>query len=255
MFRAGAADRKFLRRRATALAPSGGRLHALIAGFQSTAMMGFRKRMALRQLTMLEITAQAVGLAVVIAWAAISPSIWALVAGGLSSNVVSLSEASAQQAQSRQLSEWMGTTCPSFLVRSMDFRVDRIRVPRGPNRPSNPRQIVLARIPGCLQHRFHAGRCPSSTNDRPCFSGHLSELCNGPGRPREELRTKIRGRRISLLSGAAIGLACLVGSATWRSGSSTIRDGPRPGLDAPPPRRERLAAGCARLEPRPDLFS
>lgn len=62
-------------------------LAALISGFQSTSIMVLRKRMELGRLSVLELTSQAVGLTVVIAWAAVHPSIWALVIGGLSSTL------------------------------------------------------------------------------------------------------------------------------------------------------------------------
>ena len=62
----------------------------VIAGFNSTALVSLNRALDLGRLIRLEFIVQLVGLIVIIAWAAISPSIWALVAGNLSSGMVKL---------------------------------------------------------------------------------------------------------------------------------------------------------------------
>jgi O-antigen/teichoic acid export membrane protein len=56
---------------------------AVISGFSSTALFTELRRLSLARLTMLEIGAQAVGIAAMSAWAWFCPTIWALVAGSL----------------------------------------------------------------------------------------------------------------------------------------------------------------------------
>jgi O-antigen/teichoic acid export membrane protein len=56
---------------------------ALIQGFSSTAFATFNRRLMLGKVTLVEIGTQAFSVAVMIIWALISPSVWALVAGGI----------------------------------------------------------------------------------------------------------------------------------------------------------------------------
>lgn len=64
------------------LVPAAG-LTALISGFNSMSLIRFQRHLQLGKLAALELTSQFVSIAVMIAWAALSPSVWALVAGGL----------------------------------------------------------------------------------------------------------------------------------------------------------------------------
>lgn len=65
-------------------------LSALIAGFFSTSLFTLRRRISLGKITLLELGTQVLGLAVMIAWAYVSPTVWSLVAGGLVASVVKL---------------------------------------------------------------------------------------------------------------------------------------------------------------------
>lgn len=58
-------------------------LTALIAGFTSTGVFLLNRDMALGRLTGLEMVSQVVSIGVMIGWALMYPSVWALVAGGL----------------------------------------------------------------------------------------------------------------------------------------------------------------------------
>lgn len=58
-------------------------LGAAIAGFNSTSLFTLGRRIALGRLTLLEVSARAIGTATMIAWALLWPSVWALVGGGL----------------------------------------------------------------------------------------------------------------------------------------------------------------------------
>jgi len=63
-------------------------LTAAIQGFQSTAVFTSNRRLDLGRLTMLQLVGQAVSIAVMVTWAAIEPTVWALVAGGIASSIV-----------------------------------------------------------------------------------------------------------------------------------------------------------------------
>lgn len=58
-------------------------LTALIAGFDSTGIFTVTRRLKLKRLTFIEIGTQMVAIVVIIVWALVTPTIWAIVAGGL----------------------------------------------------------------------------------------------------------------------------------------------------------------------------
>ena len=61
----------------------------IIAGFQSTKLYEASRGLAIGRITKIDITAQLMGLLVMVIWALIDPSIWALVAGSVFSTCVS----------------------------------------------------------------------------------------------------------------------------------------------------------------------
>lgn len=65
-------------------------LSTLIGGFCSTSLSTLNRHLALRQIALFELSGQIVGLIVTLAWAWLSPSVLALVAGGLVSAVFQL---------------------------------------------------------------------------------------------------------------------------------------------------------------------
>jgi len=58
-------------------------LSAVFAGFNSTAMHTATRKLRLARLTILQVVSQITGIVAMIVWALISPTVWALVAGGL----------------------------------------------------------------------------------------------------------------------------------------------------------------------------
>lgn len=61
-------------------------LSAVANGFNSTKLATANRKLMMRELTLLELSAYVSGLVVMISWALISPSIWAIVAGNLTTN-------------------------------------------------------------------------------------------------------------------------------------------------------------------------
>ncbi len=62
----------------------------LVAGFNSTSLPRLQRHLAVARLTLLELAGQISAALVMIVWALIQPTVWALVAGGLTSSVVRL---------------------------------------------------------------------------------------------------------------------------------------------------------------------
>jgi O-antigen/teichoic acid export membrane protein len=63
---------------------------ALISGFNSTRIFSMYRHLELARVSAIEVGSQAVGLASILAWAAVDPSIWALVAGGVVGSITRL---------------------------------------------------------------------------------------------------------------------------------------------------------------------
>lgn len=60
----------------------------ILSGFASTKLFTLNRHLALGRLTLLELGSQVVGLATMVAWARLSPSVWALVAGSVAVTLV-----------------------------------------------------------------------------------------------------------------------------------------------------------------------
>jgi O-antigen/teichoic acid export membrane protein len=58
-------------------------LNALASGFNSTKVFSANRRLSLARISVLEVVSQAVGIAGMVIWALLSPTVWALVCGGL----------------------------------------------------------------------------------------------------------------------------------------------------------------------------
>lgn len=60
----------------------------IISGFNSTALFYLERHLLVKKQTLIEFTTQIVGLTVMVGWALVTPSVWALAAGGLASAVI-----------------------------------------------------------------------------------------------------------------------------------------------------------------------
>ncbi len=65
-------------------------LNTLIGGFNSTAIFSLNRKMSVKQVVIFEFGTQIVGTIVMIVWAYFNPTIWAILAGSLSSSLVEL---------------------------------------------------------------------------------------------------------------------------------------------------------------------
>lgn len=105
---------------------------SVISGFNSTALDVANKNLSLRTLTLIEVGTQVLSLAVIIIWAWIYPSIWALVVGNLFSTTVKMVLSHTLFAQARNkfhidrahLSQMMGFGTWIFLSTLLGFFVN-----------------------------------------------------------------------------------------------------------------------------------
>ncbi len=65
-------------------------MNTLIGGFNSTAIFSLNRKMSVKQVVTFEFGTQIVGTTVMIVWAFLNPSIWAILAGGFSSSLIEL---------------------------------------------------------------------------------------------------------------------------------------------------------------------
>lgn len=65
-------------------------LNTLIGGFKSTAIFSLNRKMSVKQVVIFEFGTQIISTTVMIVWALLNPSIWAILAGGLSGSLVEL---------------------------------------------------------------------------------------------------------------------------------------------------------------------
>jgi O-antigen/teichoic acid export membrane protein len=72
-------------------------LTAIITGFNSTGLLTLSRHMGVRRLFLIDISTQVIALVVTIAWAYLHPSVWALVAGNLTSNLYRLAVSHSQR--------------------------------------------------------------------------------------------------------------------------------------------------------------
>jgi O-antigen/teichoic acid export membrane protein len=88
---------------------------AAIRGFQTTAYVTGNRRLQLGRITLVELTTQAVGILVILAWASVHPSVWALAGGGAVSAVFSVCLGFAALPSHRHRLQW-DRSCASEIL-------------------------------------------------------------------------------------------------------------------------------------------
>jgi len=83
-----------------------GALSVVVLGFHSTSFYTLRRRLTLRPLVFAELGAQVVSVAVMLCWALLKPSVWALLSGLLTSALVTTAVSHALQVGYRNRFQW-----------------------------------------------------------------------------------------------------------------------------------------------------
>jgi O-antigen/teichoic acid export membrane protein len=81
-------------------------LSAVISGFNSTALATSNRDIKLKNITILEVSAQIISLSVMIIWVYISPTVWGLVAGGIANSLIKMSLTHIWIADRRNRFHW-----------------------------------------------------------------------------------------------------------------------------------------------------
>jgi O-antigen/teichoic acid export membrane protein len=64
--------------------------NAILSGFYSTSLATQNRKLALGRISLIELISQAISLVVMVGWVVVSPTVWGLVAGGITASVVKL---------------------------------------------------------------------------------------------------------------------------------------------------------------------
>lgn len=89
-------------------------LTAIIAGFNSTAIYTLNRQVALGRIALLDVISQTVGIVVMISWALLQPTVWALIAGALTGAAVKMVLSHAILANYRNHLHWDVATIKSL---------------------------------------------------------------------------------------------------------------------------------------------
>lgn len=186
--------------------------NSVLLGFNSTAIFTLNRHLAVRQLVLLELAGQLIGLTVTLSWAYLQPSVLAIVAGSIAGTLFQLVWSHSIKAALRHrfaldrhaageilsFGKWIFlSTIAAFLATQSDrltlgkfFTLDIVGV--------YGLALALAAIP----YSIVAG--VSNKVIFPSFA-KLIDL------PREDLRAKIQRSRIWVLLGGAVGMSVIVG--------------------------------------------
>lgn len=189
---------------------------SIISGFNSTAIFTLNRHMAIRQVVIFQLVGQVISISIMLIWAWISPTIWALVGGGLASALFSMAWSHWLIPGSKNRFAWDKEAAVDlysfgkwiFISTAITFlaeQTDRLILGK----------LVSFQLLGVYGVAFALSDIPrqvllavSNKVFFPAFS-KLADL------PREDFRAKILKNRKLLLLAMAIGLVFLVSFGDW----------------------------------------
>lgn len=186
-------------------------LGMLINSFNNTALYSLNRHMAIRQLAILELSGQIVSIVVMVCWALVSPTIWALVGGGLVSAVYQLcaSYYIAKGKPNRFMWE------PAAVRDLMSFGVWLFLSTAAAFFAERADQLILSKLLGFQMFgvyiiAFTLADLPRSVTSSVSSKVIMPALSKMTDQPRPDIRKKLNNQRRRILLGLAIGLAAMV---------------------------------------------
>lgn len=176
-------------------------LMAVVSGFNSPALFLANRKLELGRLTALDLATQGVSICVMVAWALIWPSVWALLAGGLVGGAAKMLGTHAWLVGPRCRLRWDRDAAKAlvrfgrwiFLSTMFGFIVNSVdRVVLGKFMTSS--QLGLYAIAFVLAQTVNS--VAGSVNERVLFPAYASVHRRHP----ERLRSRIRSSRVYVLS-------------------------------------------------------
>jgi O-antigen/teichoic acid export membrane protein len=186
-------------------------LNSFVQGFNSTGMFLLNREMMVKQLTIFELSSQVISILVMITWAKINPSIWALVAGTFASSLFQLVQShrinpgpSNRFAWNRaaldeiaSLGRWIFfSTILTFLANQAD-------------------RLILGKLSslkflGVYGIAWLLAEAPKQVIDAILDKVVFPTFIKFADLPRSEFKHKIEKIRLPILLGAAFGLAIII---------------------------------------------
>ncbi|MCU0527391.1 MAG: oligosaccharide flippase family protein [Elainella sp. Prado103] len=185
-------------------------LSAVLAGFTSTALHTLNRHLAVKQVALLEFLGQLFGTTVMIVWAWLAPSVFALVVGGLASAVFQLAASyyfsggklNRFQLDPSAMREILSFGVWIFLSTAMTFLAER------------GDQIILGKVLGLELFgiyviAFTFADLPRAVTLALSSKVLMPALSKIADQPRPEMRAKLNSQRKRILFLLAVGLAIL----------------------------------------------
>lgn len=185
-------------------------LSAVLAGFNNTSLHTLNRHLAVKQVVLLELAGQLLGTSVMIIWAWLSPSIIALVVGGLVSTFfhllisyyLSQGKLNRFQLEPSALREILSFGVWIFLSTAMTFFAER------------GDQIILGKVLGLEMFgiyviAFTFADLPRAVTLALSSKVLMPAFSKIADQPRPEMRAKLNGQRWRILLVMAVGLAAL----------------------------------------------
>ena len=186
-------------------------LAAVISGFESTARHTLNKELALGRLTAMEIGSQFAAIPVMVAWAYLYPSVWALVVGSIVSSSVRLVWSHRLQPGRRNRFHWdrdaarevirfgkwiFATSVLGFLA----SQVDRLLLGK----------LIPLEILGVYSIAFMLREVPHTLLGALSYRVLFPAITQRVDLPREQLRDLIQRNRWPLVAALALGVASMI---------------------------------------------
>jgi O-antigen/teichoic acid export membrane protein len=185
-------------------------LGTLINTFNNTVLHSMNRHMAIRQIAIIEFVGQVISICVMILWALVSPSIWALVVGGITSALYELGISYYLAKGKMNRFMWEPTAVREllsfgvwlFLSTAITFFAERAD------------QLILSRLVGFEMFgiyiiAFTLADLPRSVTSAVSSKVIMPALSKMTDQPRPDIRQKLNGQRKRVLVVLAAGLALL----------------------------------------------
>jgi O-antigen/teichoic acid export membrane protein len=188
----------------------------IIAGFNSTALFTLNRQIDLGKLTRFEFIVQFIGLLVMMGWAWVNPTIWALVVGNIVLSLVKMIWSHFLVAQPRNWFTWNPTALQEiahfgrwiFISTAMTFlatQADRLILGK----------LFSLTVLGIYTVAFTFAELPRQVLSRINGKVMFPVISQQVNLPRSELRTKLLQKRSLLLGALAIAIGMMMSFGDW----------------------------------------
>ncbi|MCB9897829.1 MAG: oligosaccharide flippase family protein [Planctomycetes bacterium] len=187
-------------------------LGMLLGGFNSTSLFVLNRELAQRELTLREIGSQFVALVVMVGWALVSPTVWALLAGGIARQAAMLVIGHRLGERRRHSFAWEPEAVHEivhfgkwiFLSSAIGFLASRAD-------PLLMKKFVPIGVVGIYNVAFMLQNIPQDLVNNVAGRVAFPALSHFAERPRAEMHERLLRNRRPLVAGLAVAVALMAG--------------------------------------------